>query len=97
MLDFKPALYIWDLTGERVLAKGDCICALISVGGILRGDRRAAADLDTSGSFLNWGSGKTFMTEYTGTVTVLQVTAVVVLGGDLSEAYKELDADDLMD
>lgn len=59
---------------------------MISAGIIFRGDRRAAADLDTSGSFLNWGSGNTLITEYTGTVIVLDVTAVVALGGDLREA-----------
>ena len=31
------------------------------------------------------------MTEYTGTVMVLDVTALVEVGGDLSEAYRELE------
>lgn len=61
------------------------------------GDRRAAVDLETSGSFLNWCSGKTFITEYTGTVIVLEVTDVVELGGDLREAYSELDAEERID
>lgn len=67
------------------------------MGIVFRGDKRAAADLDTSGSFLNWGSGNTFITEYTGTVMVLDVTEVVELGGDLREAYSELEAEDLID
>lgn len=56
------------------------------MGTVFRGDSRAAADFDTSGNFLNWGSGSTLITEYTGTVIVLDVTAVVALGGDLREA-----------
>lgn len=35
------------------------------------------------------------MTEYTGTVMVLDVTAVAEVGGDLRVAYKELE--DLID
>lgn len=64
---------------------------------VFRGDRSAAADLDTSGNFLKWVSGSTLITEYTGTVIVLDVTAVVALGEDLRDAYRELEADDLID
>lgn len=72
------------LTGDNVRAKEDCDCLLGSVGAVFLGDKRAAADLDTSGSFLNWCcSGKTLMTEYTGTVTVLDVTDVVEEGEGL--------------
>lgn len=85
MLDFRPAEKRGALIGERVLAKEDCNWAFTSGGTVFRGDRSAAADLDTSGNFLNWGSGSTLMTEYTGTVIVLEVTAVVALGGDLRE------------
>lgn len=53
--------------------------------------------METSGSFLNWCSGKTFITEYTGTVIVLEVTDVVEFGGDLREAYSELDAEERID
>lgn len=52
------------LTGDKVLAKEDWDCLLGSGGAVFLGDKRAAADLDTSGSFLNWCcSGKTFITE----------------------------------
>ncbi len=37
------------------------------------------------------------MMEYTGTVIVLEVTDVVEFGGDLREAYSELDAEERID
>lgn len=86
VLDFSPAEKSGALMGERVLAKEDCSGAFTSGGTVFLGDKSTPADLDTSGNFLNWGSGNTLITEYTGTVTVLGVAAVVELGGDLREA-----------
>lgn len=93
VVDFRAAgdMNKGDLTGDRVLAKEDW-AEFVSAGIVFRGDKRAAADFDTSGSFLNWGSGKTFIIEYTGTVIVFGG-----LSGDLKEAYRELEAEDLMD